>query len=245
LKRKSKIVLVIIIVIIVSLFIWNRGTVKFALTHKSWDNISYENFIIYYPPDYQYSEELNTWAKERYLVFCELLDVFRVEWPDEKVITFYVFNDFENGRDYGLKLGFALRRTNTIYTRYNQTRGHELVHIVTNYLNSGHFLHSSLINEGIAVCYDFSDRDFDELSRFYLFNDDYEVDIFGDNFREHQYAYYFGGSFVKYLINTYSMDKFLEFYSQDGLDESESFIEYYGKDQKTLYNEWVNYLKGG
>lgn len=213
-----------------------------SMSFGNWNKYSTENIEVYYPDNSNIYDEVTKWSDQRQNAFnyiCEYLDV---QW-DQEPIKMFVFNSQEHGQQYGIQLGFAWSMFSQIYTLDIQTKGHELSHCISYHINSGRTIDSDLIEEGLATHLDMTGRDFHQLAANLLREKSFSITLLGDKFREHENAYTFGASFVKYLIDEYSLDLFKEFYAQNKYNEEESFKRFYNKDGSTLINEWIELLK--
>lgn len=216
---------------------------KFKEALKSWNSREYKYLRLHYPDNLIVKNTIDKWAAEREGVFEILLEEFGAEWSIDEKVDIYIFNDHKHGEKFGFQLGFANPETKEIYTRYDQTKGHEIAHVISHYINDRKRISSSLINEGLATYYDASGRDYHEITYHILSQEDFSIDIFGANFRKHPQAYSLGASFVSFLIETYGKDLFWEFFAQNSYGEAEAFKFYYRKSNQELYNDWILYLK--
>lgn len=116
-------------------------------------------------------------------------------------IDFFVWDDALEARNLlGTELGFTQPYLVTIHVRANQTKGHEIAHMLTHYgLQPTH--RTRLINEGIAVCFDQSGRDHLPAARQAING---PVDVW--NMWEHpdvyseKEMYSVGGALLEYLL---------------------------------------------
>jgi len=88
--------------------------------------------------------------------FQKISEFFGVKIP--KKIDFIIWNSNEDAKKLGIKsLGYANAKFCVIHSRSNQTRGHEITHVITHYLANDQ-IKTRFINEGIAVCFDLSNN---------------------------------------------------------------------------------------
>ncbi|GAA0179441.1 hypothetical protein SH2C18_23090 [Clostridium sediminicola] len=207
---------------------------------QNWNKYSEGNLEVYYPKHSIISNDVEGWTKGRIKAFDYIIEYLGVESTDE-IIKIYVFDSQDQADEYGLTLGFALSEYNEIYTKYSQSEGHEIAHCISWWINNGERLTSDLINEGFATYFDMSGRNYDRISAEILKEKNYNVKLFGNDFRKNEdgEAYTLGASFVKYLIDEYGIDLFKEFFAQNQYNEAESFQKFYKKSGETLINEWV------
>ena len=185
---------------------------------------------------------LQKWIEPRKKAFTFICNYLGVKWK-YGVIRFIVYK--RNGK-YKI-VGSANPSKNMIQTYEDQTYGHELTHVISYRIRNGKRIKSALINEGLATMLSMRTEDFNfyhAISKKYL--EDKELtanDLLNKHFREDDFRYFIGASFVFYLIENYTKDKFKEFFAQEDYDEVESFNKYYNKSYKTIFNEWINYIK--
>jgi len=119
--------------------------------YKDWTKVETEHFLFRFQPNTLVSD-MNQFAKIREDAFIEINSFFNSVIP--KKIDFIVWNGNEDAREIGIKsLGFARPVECIIHSRFNQTRGHEITHVIVRditKLNS----RTRFINEGIAVAFD-------------------------------------------------------------------------------------------
>lgn len=217
---------------------------SFRVSIDNWNIYRIENLEIYYPDNSEIYENIEEWAKVRSEAFDYITEYLDVQWKYEP-IKMYVFNSKEHGEQYGFILGFAKPKHNLILTQYVQSPGHELAHCISYWINNGERIDSALINEGLATYLNMLRKDYHRLAADILQEKNYSIKLFRDDFRKNKQkdAYTLGASFVKYLIDEYSLELFKEFFAQIKYNEEESFREFYDKEGNMLINEWMEYLK--
>ena len=121
-----------------------------------------------------------------------------------KKIDFYVWENPEDAKKmYGRSLGWASSNFVLINSKKNQTKGHEITHILVAF-----GLHPTktcnFINEGIAVYFDLSNRD--RLKAAKKSVKDKQIDVvehWKKSYEElNDYDYTVGGAFMEYLFET-------------------------------------------
>lgn len=127
----------------------------FSDAYKNWEEIESTHFRFLFQDSSQVKNKTK-FIEERETVFEELANKFPVILPGK--IDFFVWNNRDDGvTELGTTPGFSRPEELLVHCRYNQTIGHEMTHIIIH-----HALHpktkSRLINEGIAVLYDYSGR---------------------------------------------------------------------------------------
>lgn len=133
---------------------------------------------------------------------------------------------------------------------------HELAHLIAR--NGSHLA----LTEGLAqvIQGEFSNMDpsihlheiITPYSKFYLTEEnqiaidaiskleELELDFYGDSFELVDSFYTLSYSFVKYLIDEYGIDKFMEIYYAEDLNSK--YEEIYGKNAEQLCEEWTDYV---
>lgn len=208
----------------------------------NWNIYELENLVIYYPNNSEIYYSIEDWASLRKEAFEYIIDYLGLHWEKEP-IKIYVFDSMEHGKKFGLNLGFARPDKSMIFSRYMQSPGHELAHCISYRINDGHSINSALIREGLATHLDMTGKNYHMLTLKLLKDRNFSVELFGNEFRKNKDSYTLGASFVRYLIEEYGLELFIDFYSQDEYDEQNSFKQYYGKEGSTLKNEWLEYIR--
>ena len=233
----------IVVTVAATAFLWlffgNTAWIKLT-----WNTYSDGLFTVYYPDNSVIKDDVPGWLARRQDAFEKNCEFLGVDW-NYGPITFFVFNDSKQGLEYGYKLGFARPRDNVIFTRHNQTTGHELTHLITYRINEGKQIRSGVIREGIAVYLDRSRRNVHAMSYKLHNSTDRKItsgDLSKRNFYHFENSYPLAGSFVKYLIETYGIEKFKALYAQSTYWEAEAFDRFYGKSFDQLFDEWVGFL---
>lgn len=207
-----------------------------------WNSYEYKALKVYFPENSPIAQSAEQWSKDRYAAFSTICGALGVAWKKKDVVKIYVFNNKAHGKKFGYKLGFSRAKYKEVFTLHNQSKGHELTHVISWRMNKAKIVHSALIQEGTATYFDHTNRNFDQISKRILEQNNDALKIFGPDFRKQPGAYSLGASFVGFLMNRYSMDTFIQYYSQDRYSEKDGFMHFYQKDQLRLYGEWVAYL---
>ena len=209
---------------------------------KMWNLYETKYLKVYYPENSIIKDTIKEWTKRREEAFENICKFLGIDWKFGK-IKIFVFNDNEQAKMYGLKpLGFANPMDNSVFTRVDQTPGHEIAHVVS-YRIKGKRINSSLINNGLATLLDNTGRNYHRISKYLLYEKKIECNILGENFRKCPFGYFLGASFVKFLIDKYGLEKFKEFFAQEDYDEEKAFENFYGKKGEELIKEWKEFLK--
>ena len=124
-------------------------------TFTGWSTVETEHVRLHVPPDT--SVEPQAFAKRLQEAFDELQRFFAVTLPGR--IEFYAWNEGADVRRIlGRPVGFAEPEQLLIHAAVNQTRGHELAHVLA-YHAAKPAQTSRFLEEGTAVAFDLSGRD--------------------------------------------------------------------------------------
>lgn len=182
-------------------------------------------------------------AQERQDAFDTINSFFNAVLP--KKIKFYVWNNsIEYEKRNKRPSGFAIPEVSIIHSRYFQTLGHEITHIISyNAFESS--VQSAFINEGIAVYFDLSNRDRINLAikarkevHIPIINM-WKSDSVFRNIKQ-EYSYAIAGAFIKYLIDKQGKEKFLKFLSNQTYDNA---LIIYGQTIDELMKEFEKLIK--
>jgi len=127
-------------------------------------------------------------------------------------IDFYVWATRKDmKKTFGSEGGFANSYKNEIHAHFKQTPGHEITHILCNSgLNPTK--KSALINEGIAVYFNFTSTNRIEIAKSELNGKKISIKEFWEHPNNYQskYCYLLGGAFVEYLANNGTKEQLKE-----------------------------------
>lgn len=159
-----------------------------------------------------------------------IISIFKCILP--KKIDIFVF---KTEIDYlGNRLSYANPALCTIHTKLEHTYGHEIVHVVTHYMYP-HMCKTPFIDEGTAVYFDIPGKYFTK-NRIKSKKISYiNIKDLWNNFRNYDpyISYEIAGEFVGFLIEKYSLDKFLLFIQEQTISHA----------QKTLGEDFEDSLK--
>lgn len=119
-----------------------------------------------------------------------------------KKIDFYVWdNPKQAKKKLGQELGFANSNLCIINSRNNQTRGHEIAHILVTYGTSP-IKTTRLINEGVATYFDQTSRDRMQVAREALGGKELHIIDLWENLKNYpdEYNYTIGAALIAYLL---------------------------------------------
>lgn len=251
---KTKILLGFSVLIISVIFFLIKPFIGFAengitLQNQTGSKYETEHFIIFYP-QFVSDNRIRTIALEHEFYYKMLSQKFGYNTSDK--INSYIFSDAgQKGRTLGAEnADVAKIWLNSVYldiNSYSSTLKHELVHIFTSKIGITPFRISGGLNmallEGTAVAIE---NNFDNMNLHYAaqkaiqnYPDLRVSDIFsGLNFfaGNTRISYLISGSFIKYLIESYGMNKFKKFYST--FDSETVYGHKFGK----LFNDYQVFL---
>ena len=133
------------------------STLGFTPRYDDWATRETEHFVFRFEPALNQIDQ-PSFVAARETAFQALADTFGVAELPHKV-QFFVWSSNDAAREAGLPpLGFARPAYGFIHSRANQTIGHEITHVAV-YHGAQPEQRTGLINEGIAVYFDQTDRD--------------------------------------------------------------------------------------
>lgn len=252
-SRKIKFIKLIFVLLVGVIFYWITPTLGFSTTHSSLQNelamtLESENIILK-TGNINHEDSLIVLSAEFY--YTELQKYFNSE--TDKKITVYLFNTAEAKKKlFGSgNADVAKPWLNEIYIsrqNWESTLRHELAHCFTAQFGSTIFKIASGFNaaliEGAAES---ADAFYDKLPLHYLaktaFENGFKTDLEklfspGVNFfsQNSGLSYIYAGSFCKYIIEKFGMEKFKQFYKY-GFSET-----LYDGSLKDILNDYTNYL---
>ncbi|MBP1618037.1 MAG: hypothetical protein H6Q14_1864 [Bacteroidetes bacterium] len=167
------------------------------------------------------ASEIENYVSKREVAYKKINTFFKSTLP--KKIDFYVWESREDAmRILKANLGFAKPDFCIVHTHYQQTIGHEMTHVISNF--STKFLNKAgLINEGTGVCFDQTNHNREQIVKDWLKANGKKVSIveIWDNWKGYpeELTYPLSGLFVKELIDKFGQEKFIEFFWQSNIYE--------------------------
>lgn len=165
----------------------------------SWKTIEGENIRFHFQNNSN-PYHMNFFMKKREEAYLKINEFFGAS-PSKK-IDYFVWDKPEDAKSFfGRELGFANSKLCIINSRNNQTKGHEITHIL-----SDHGIRpvktTILINEGVAVYFDQRNRDRMEYARNVLQNKEIDIiDLWNNpNNYPNSYNYIVGGALIDFLM---------------------------------------------
>ncbi len=147
--------------------------------------------------------------------------------PEEK-IRFLLWSSQEEADEGGIgQLGFSKPEIFLVHARIQQTVGHEMTHVIS-YHALNPTVRNGLINEGIAVYMDQTNRDQMEKARSLREAGEAEAIMVSIpamwedwSLAPSEYSYPLAGAFVSMLIDKGGKDKFLEFFKDQSFGHAQ------------------------
>ncbi len=188
--------------------------------YKTWKIIESDNFRFHFQN--MSDNEIEKYVSKREKAFNDINDFFKSTLP--KKIDFYVWESREDAkRILRADLGFAKPDFSIVHTHFQQTIGHEMTHVISNY-STKMVNKTGLINEGTAVCFDQTNQDKEQIVKDWLRTNDKKITIneLWTNFRDYpdELTYPLSGLFIKELIDNFGREKFIEFFSNQTYDNA-------------------------
>lgn len=242
------------IIVTASLFIFLSPYFGFATTvdrirTELKGTINTDHFTIYYP--YELNDEfIKALVLHHEYYYQELEDFFKEE-PEEKIQSFIFYNAAQKKKFIGTANADIakpwLKHTYTIASNYISSLKHEIAHVFAGEFGKTIFKVADKINpaniEGAAMA---ADPDYNENELHYMaalgYNNNFKIDL--ENLYDHlgfftrasSLSYIYAGSFSKYLIDNYGIEKYKTFYG------NLNFERVYKKSLKSILDKYYIYL---
>lgn len=190
--------------------------------YKSWEIVESDNFRFHFQK--MNDTEIEKYISLRETAFREIIDFFKSALP--KKIDFYAWQSREDANNIlRANLGFANPNFCIVHTYYQQTIGHKMTHVISNY-TSDIFNKTRFINEGTAVCFDQTHQDRLTQIKDWIATNNKQISIKdywkNGGMYDEEILYPLSGLFVKELINTFGRDKFIEFFSNQTYENAKT-----------------------
>ena len=184
-------------------------------------------------------QEIEQYIESRENAFKEINRFFESSLP--KKIDLFVWNSRDDAkRIVHADLGFAEPSCCMIHLYFQQSIGHELTHVISNY-TSAISKKTRFINEGTAVCFDQSSQNRLKKVKDWIRTNDKKIEIkdIWKNGREYpvEILYPLAGLFVQELIEKYGKEKFLEFFKNQTYENAQLI---YGMELFMFIKEFEN-----
>lgn len=211
-------------------------------TFTGWSTVETEHVRLHVPPDT--SVEPQAFAKRLQEAFDELQRFFAVTLPGR--IEFYAWNEGADVRRIlGRPVGFAEPEQLLIHAAVNQTRGHELAHVLA-YHAAKPAQTSRFLEEGTAVAFDLSGRDRVAAAQAAAKRVGARPPVIaslwsrGGSLPE-DVVYPIAGAFVEHLVRGGGRERFLRLLARQTPEEARAI---YGDDFDRMVTEFESRLTG-
>jgi len=180
--------------------------------YKTWRTVETDNFRFHFQN--MKAADIEKYTSEREAAYTEINGFFKSSLP--KKIDFFVWESREDAKKIlKANLGFSKPNFCIVHAHYQQTIGHEMTHIISNY-TSEIKNKTRFINEGTAVCFDLSNQDKLKIVKDWIAVNRKQIVIkdYWENAEKYteEILYPLSGLFVKELIDNFGKEKFLKFF---------------------------------
>ena len=219
-----------------------------APLYDRWQTYRSARFVYHYLPDTYAASSIRSIADGEEQAMDAILKTLQVSF--ERTVEIYLYPSEEAFfRATYRDAGFAINEAREIHVQWfsakdHQTRGHELVHVVT--VNTLGDASEALLGEGIAVALnqDQSIRDQHAVA-LQLLEEDKLIslsEMLGAAWGNYDYAYPVSGSFIGFLLESRGADALKRLWTHT--DFQEGLRQVYGEDLELLEAEWLEMLAG-
>ena len=252
--KLSKLLILTSVILIAALFIYLSPYFGFSTTFERLNSkltgtAVTNHFVIHFPPQLD-KEFVNTIIIYHEYYYEELKDFFGYDYP-KKINSYLFLNNLQKKELFGSEnADVAKPWMNCSFiacTDYISTLKHELAHCFSSEIGTGPFKVAAGINpyliEGLAVAADPVDEDnnVDYLASL-AYNNKYKANLNGlfDRFsfftQPSSLSYIYAGSFSKFLIEKFGIEKFKKLYREG------DFPGVYGKPLNSVVSEYYSIL---
>ncbi|WP_298239495.1 hypothetical protein [uncultured Algibacter sp.] len=205
----------------------------FDKAYEDWETKETKNIIFHFQNGTLISDK-EQYITERQKAFSNINTFFKSNLP--KKIDFFVWKSNDEAiKVLNKSLGFSKPKYCISHNRDNQTKGHEIAHNISFWLDKTN-KRNRLINEGIGVYFDQTNTNRLEKAKNAIPNqkiDIKELWINGNKFSE-QILYPIAGAFVEYLISL-DKEKFIELCKNQSYENAELI---YGTELEKIISEF-------
>ena len=195
----------------------------FAPFYKNWKIVETDHFRFHFQN--MSDADIEKYTSVREAAFVEINGFFKSTLP--KKIDFYVWDSREDAQKILRRnLGFSDPYFCIVHTHFQQTIGHEMTHVISNF-TTDISAKTRFVNEGTAVCFNLSHHDKLKEIKAWIAANGKQISIKdfwenGSNYPE-EIVYPLAGAFVKELIDHFGRDKFIEACQQAGFNPQVAF----------------------
>ena len=202
-----------------------------------WEIVESENFRFHFQN--MSNSDIKNYISTRELAFQNINKFFESDLP--KRIDFFVWNSREDAkRIINANLGFASPGFCVLHSHYQQTVGHEMTHVISNF-STTIINKTGLINEGTSVCFDQTNQDREQRVKDWIKTNNIKISIeqIWANWKDYpdELSYPLSGLFVKALIDNFGREKFIEFFGNQTYDNAKIVL---GEEIDKVIQEFEN-----
>jgi hypothetical protein len=185
-----------------------------------WKIVESDNFRFYFQN--MSDADIKKYISSREIAFKNINEFFESELP--RKIDFFVWDSRDDAKKLlNVNLGFADPGFCIVHSHFQQTKGHEMTHVIS-YYSTRMINKSGLINEGTAVCFDQTNQDKEKIVKDWIISNNQKVSVkeLWSNWNDYpeELTYPLSGLFVKELIDNFGRDKFIEFFGNQTYDNA-------------------------
>lgn len=180
--------------------------------YKSWSVTSSKHFNFHFQN--MPAKDMSAFVARAEESFEIINNFFQSELP--KKIDFFVWASKEDAKKVLHRdVGFSSPGFCVTHSHFEQTRGHEMTHVISNY-SAKIYKRTGLINEGTGVCFDLANRDDQQKVKDWVKSNGKTVsvtDLWTNwNIYPAEVSYPLSGLFVQALIDEFGKPRFIEFF---------------------------------
>jgi tetratricopeptide (TPR) repeat protein len=180
--------------------------------YKPWKVLSSDHFNFHFQN--MSANDMDTFVARGEDSYEQINSFFQSRMP--KKIDFFVWTSKEDEkRILNTDIGFARPDVCIVHSHFDQTPGHEMTHVISNY-STRILRKTGLINEGTAVCFDLSNGNHEQKVKDWIKANGKTVslrDLWTNwNIYPTKVSYPLSGLFVQALIHTFGKTRFIAFF---------------------------------
>lgn len=197
-----------------------KALLGYGKFYDDWKIRKSEHFIFHFQGILD--SETQSFVQKRETAYIAINEFFNSKLP--KRIDYYVWNSrAKANRALKTRHGFARPAYCIVHSFYRQTIGHEMTHIIS-YYSTKVTNKTGLINEGIAVYFDMSKNNYEQIVLDWVKKKNKKIDIkvIWSDWESYPYklTYPLSGLFVKELIDEFGKEKFLDFFKDQSYENA-------------------------
>ena len=208
--------------------------------YKDWKVVESANFRFHFQN--MGDSDIKSFISSREDAFQNINTFFNSKLP--KKIDFFVWESREDAKNLlRADLGFAEPGSCMVHSYYQQTKGHEMTHVISNY-STEMTIKTGLINEGAAVCFDQTNRNKEQIVEDWLNANGKKIQV-GEiwanwkNYPE-DVTYPLSGLFVRELIDNFGREKFIQFFGNQTYENARLIFGHHLDDVIKEFEKKIN-----